>query len=193
MPSTKWVHLTCQGSDAVAVHAEHDRSWPCREGLRETFSNLTLGTYDVAETVPAGWNLVSSTCSDGSGPTSIGLSAGETVTCTFHDAREKGAILITKTRKHAADGPGDHPQAGVDFVITGGDLPAGGTTVTTGEDGTACLDELGLSSLVGDYTVTETVPGGYSASPASDIVTVRAESDRGDGNEAAAGPSTTPR
>ena len=153
-----------------------------------TFGDLNPGTYDVAETVPAGWNLVSATCDDGSDPATIGLSGGETVTCTFHDAREKGAILITKTRKHAADGPGDHPQAGVDFVITGGDLPAGGTTVTTGQDGTACLDGLGLSSLVGDYTVTETVPGGYSASPASDIVAVTAESDCGDGNEAAAGP-----
>jgi hypothetical protein len=32
-----------------------------------------------------------------------------------------GAIEITKTRKHAADGSSDHPHAGVDFVITGGD------------------------------------------------------------------------
>jgi hypothetical protein len=62
----------------------------------------------VAETVPAGWNLVSASCSDGSDPATIGLSAGETVTCTFHDAREKGAIEITKTRKHAA-APGSDP------------------------------------------------------------------------------------
>jgi hypothetical protein len=66
------------------------------------FGDLAPGTYDVAETVPNGWNLVSSTCDDGSTPNSIGLSGGETVTCTFHDARERGAILITKTRKHAA-------------------------------------------------------------------------------------------
>ena len=45
------------------------------------------------------------------------MSGGETVTCTFHDAREKGAIVITKTRKHAADGPGDHPQANVTFKV----------------------------------------------------------------------------
>jgi hypothetical protein len=153
-----------------------------------TFGDLAPGTYDVAETVPTGWNLVSATCDDGSSPASIGLSGGETVTCTFHDARQKGAILITKTRKHAADGPGDHPHQGVEFVITGGNLPAGGTTVTTGADGTACLGDLLLSSFAGDYTVTETVPAGYHGSLASDTVTVTTESTCGDGNEAAAGP-----
>jgi hypothetical protein len=132
-----------------------------------TFSDLAPGTYDVAETVPAGWNLVSATCDDGSDPASIGLSGGETVTCTFHDAREKGAILITKTRKHAADGPGDHPQANVTFKVTGGELPAAGTSVQTGSDGTACVDGLVVSSLVGDYTVTETVPAGYHADGAT--------------------------
>jgi hypothetical protein len=133
----------------------------------ETFPNLVPGTYDVAETVPAGWNLVSSSCSDGSNPASIGLSAGETVTCTFHDARETGAILITKTRKHAADGPGDHPQANVTFTVTGGGLPQAGITAQTGSDGTACVDGLLLSSFVGDYTVTETVPAGYHADGAT--------------------------
>jgi hypothetical protein len=154
----------------------------------KTFSDLAPGTYDVAETVPAGWNLVSGTCDDGSSPASIGLSGGETVTCTFHDARETGAIEITKTRKHAADGPGDHPHAGVTFTVTGGELPAAGVTAVTNANGVACVDGLLLSSFAGDYTVTETVPDGYSASPTSDTVTVTAESDCGDGNEAAAGP-----
>jgi Prealbumin-like fold domain len=154
----------------------------------KTFSDLAPGTYDVAETVPAGWNLVSGTCDDGSSPASIGLSGGETVTCTFHDARETGAIEITKTRKHAADGPGDHPHAGVTFTVTGGELPAAGVTAVTDANGVACVDGLLLSSFAGDYTVTETVPDGYSASPTSDTVTVTAESDCGDGNEAAAGP-----
>jgi len=153
-----------------------------------TFLDLATGTYDVAETVPAGWNLVSATCDDGSDPASIGLSAGETVTCTFHDAREKGAILITKTRKHAADGPGDHPHQGVTFTVTGGELPAAGVTAVTNAQGEACVDGLVLSSFVGDYTVTETVPAGYNGSPASDTVTVTTKSTCGDGNEAAAGP-----
>jgi hypothetical protein len=123
-----------------------------------TFAQLVPGTYDVAETVPANWNLVSSSCSDGSSPASIGLSGGETVTCTFHDARERGAIEITKTRKHAAAG-GSAPHAGVTFTVTGGELPAAGVTAVTDANGKACVDGL----LDGSYTVTESLPAGYHA------------------------------
>jgi hypothetical protein len=157
-----------------------------------TFGDLPPSIYDVAETVPAGWNLVSSNCSDGSDPAMIGLSAGETVTCTFHDAREQGAILISKTRKHAADGPGDHPHSGVTFKVTGGELPAAGIEATTNADGEACVDGLVLSSFVGNYTVTETVPAGYKANKTSDTVTVNAESTCGDGNEATVSFHNTP-
>ena len=125
-----------------------------------TFDDLSPAvTYDVAETVPAGWNLVSGTCDDGSDPAAIDLSPGELVTCTFHDARQTGAIRITKLRKHAADGPGDHPHAGVDFTITGGELPAAGVTGTTNVNGRICVDGLVLSSPVGDYTVHEVTAG----------------------------------
>lgn len=130
----------------------------------ESFSDLDPGTYDVAETVPANWNLESATCSDGSDPASIGLSPGESVTCTFTNARELGAIEITKTRKHAASGLGvDHPHAGVDFVITGGGLTEA-ITVTTDDTGVACATGLLVSALpgVGLYTITETVPDGYA-------------------------------
>jgi hypothetical protein len=160
-----------------------------------TFADLAPGTYDVAETVPAGWNLVSAICDDGSAVGSIGLTAGETVTCTFHDARETGAILITKTRKHAADGSGDHPHAGVTFTITGGELPAAGIPVVTGADGTFCLDGLVLSSFVGNYTVTETVPTGYHVvTPASGSTTVAvtAEATCASGTKAAADFHNTP-
>ena len=45
---------------------------------------LNPGTYAVAEVnIPAGWDLTSATCSDGSPVTAIVLGAGETVTCTF--------------------------------------------------------------------------------------------------------------
>jgi hypothetical protein len=126
-----------------------------------TFGDLAAGTYDAAETVPANWNLTSATCDDGSGVSAIGLSAGETVTCTFVNERERGAIKIIKLRKHAADGPGDHPQPGVTFTINGGELPAAGVTVTTDANGEACLGNLVVSGLVGNYSVTETVPAGY--------------------------------
>jgi hypothetical protein len=60
--------------------------------------------------------------------------------------------------------------------------------VVTHGQGAACYDGLLLSSFGGNYTVTEQVPAGYSASPTSDTVAVTQESSCGDGNEAVAGP-----
>ncbi|MEX1038231.1 MAG: hypothetical protein WDZ96_05200 [Acidimicrobiia bacterium] len=50
--------------------------------------DLDAGTYAVSETVPAGWNLVSAVCDDGSAPSAIGLDEGEVVTCTFTNEQE---------------------------------------------------------------------------------------------------------
>ena len=139
----------------------------------ESFSGIAPGTYDVAETVPTGWNLTSATCSDTSPATAISLQAGETITCTFTNARERGAIIIDKERKHAASGPGDHPHNGVSFTVTGGSTPAGGVGAVTAGEGRACVDNLLVSSLAGNYTVTETVPAGYrvvSTNPQTGIV-----------------------
>ena len=82
---------------------------------------------------------------------SFTLTAGNaTVTLTFVNVRQTGAILVTKTRKHAAAGPGDHPHAGVNFTVNG-------VTKATDANGQACFDGL----LPGAYTVHETVPAGY--------------------------------
>jgi hypothetical protein len=78
-----------------------------------------------------------------------------TISLTFVDPRQKGAILITKNRKHAADGSGDHPHAGVTFTLT-----PGGATAVTDANGQACFGNL----TQGSYTVTETVPAGYHLS-----------------------------
>jgi hypothetical protein len=157
-----------------------------------TFTDLKPGTYDVAETVPAGWTLVSATCDDGSLPSAIHLDAKETVTCTFHDARQKGAILITKTRKHAAGGPGDQPHPGVVFTVSGGSLAAS-VQVTTGANGTVCLGGLVLSSFVGNYTVTEAIPSGYhAAGDTSKTVSVTAEATCDSGPKAQVSFHNTP-
>jgi len=74
-----------------------------------------------------------------------------TVSLTFVDPRQPGAIKVTKTRKHAADGPGDHPHAGVSFTVNG-------VTKATDANGVACFDGL----VFGSYTVHETVPAGYA-------------------------------
>jgi hypothetical protein len=91
------------------------------------------------------------------------VTAGATTDLTatpFVNPRHRGAILVTKTRKHAADGPGDHPHAGVGFTVNG-------VTKTTDANGRACFDGL----LFGSFTVHETVPAGY-AGEADKTVTV---------------------
>ena len=104
--------------------------------------------------MPTGWTLQSATCDNGSGGTLVGgkissitVAADETVTCTFTNKLNQGAILITKTRKHAADGTGDHPHPGVSFTVNG-------VTKQTDANGKACFDGLPF----GSYNVAETVP-----------------------------------
>jgi len=99
--------------------------------------------------------------------------------------------LITKTRKHAAAGAGDHPHQGVDFLITGGELPAAGTTVTTDANGQTCVDGLVLSSFAGDYTVHEVTPTGYKGE-ADKTVTVNNKATCGSGSEAGVSFHNTP-
>jgi hypothetical protein len=94
------------------------------------------------------------------GTVDIVLEPGDTVDCTFVNSLQTGAIKIIKDRKHAADGPGDHPHAGVDFTVDG-------QTVTTDANGEACVDGLDLNNT---YTVHEETPAGYAANPDQDIL-----------------------
>ena len=109
-----------------------------------TISGVLAGAYWVVETtVPPGH--------DGAADQQVTVVADVTITLSdFVNPRHRGAILATKTRKHAADGSGDHPHAGVDFTVNG-------VTRTTDGNGQACFDNLAF----GQYTVHETTPAGY--------------------------------
>lgn len=142
-----------------------------------TFDDVLQGQYWVIETAaPPGHDLASPPHQ------AVTVVANETVEVTFVDPRQRGAILITKTRKHAADGAGDHPHAGVTFTVNG-------TSVVTNANGQACVDNL----LFGDYTVTETVPAGYApAGPTSQTVTVSQKATCASGPAATANFSNLP-
>jgi hypothetical protein len=113
----------------------------------------------VEDVIPAGWEFLSLDCSASVGvtPTIVGAqvtfaidAAPDVLECTYTNRQQLGAIRITKTRKHAADGPGNHPHAGVDFTVNG-------VTKATDANGVACFDGLSF----GSYTVHETTPAGY--------------------------------
>jgi hypothetical protein len=117
-----------------------------------TFTGLALGSYDVTETVPAGWDLAGIVCVDpdsgttvdvGTATASIDLDDQEVVTCTFTD-HERGSILIGKTALGSATPPS------FDFT---GDLGA----FSLANGGSTSFDDL----VAGTYLVTETVPGGW--------------------------------
>jgi hypothetical protein len=65
------------------------------DGQSSASSPLEPGSYSVSETPVAGWDT-SASCSDGSPPSNISLSAGERVTCTFTNT-QRGTVAVNKT------------------------------------------------------------------------------------------------
>jgi hypothetical protein len=89
---------------------------------------LVPGTYSVAEVnIPAGWDLTSSSCTDGSAVTAISLQAGETVTCTFNN-RQRGHVRVVKT---VAGGPIPAGQSYTFQLRSGASAGTAGTILET--------------------------------------------------------------
>jgi uncharacterized protein YbdZ (MbtH family) len=106
----------------------------------------------VAETLPAGWRLVGSTCSDGSPASNISLDADETVTCTFTNEK-LGKIIVDKVTQPSGD-----PQSFA-FTLTGG--PSNLTDSFSLTD-TATPRASALIRPGSGYAVAETVPAGWA-------------------------------
>jgi hypothetical protein len=130
----------------------------------ETCTNVPIGNYIVTEGAdPTGFAFDDVTCvatgsgtgsQDGTIPKQANIAivaGGDSVTCTYVNNQQLGAIKVTKTSSKSGD-----LLAGATFSVTG---PGGfSDTLTTGADGTDCVDGL----VFGSYTVTETgAPPGY--------------------------------
>ncbi|MBV9596506.1 MAG: hypothetical protein JOZ87_06550, partial [Chloroflexi bacterium] len=140
----------------------------------DDLSKLQPGDYTITEfpPVPAGlaWASTSITCAGATPPVSgaavtVTIVAGQTVTCAYTDTLSTytptptvtttptptpnvpGAIRVTKLDRDT-----QAPLAGGVFTITGPN--AYSASVTTGADGTACVDGLPF----GTYSVHETTP-----------------------------------
>ncbi|HKY75496.1 MAG TPA: SpaA isopeptide-forming pilin-related protein, partial [Acidimicrobiia bacterium] len=109
-----------------------------------TIEDVPQGQYWVVETVAPPNH-------DGAADQSVEVVADEQVTLTFRNPRRLGAILVTKTRKHAADGTGDHAHPGVGFTVDGG------TAQETDANGQVCFGGLSF----GEHIVHEVTPDGY--------------------------------
>ncbi len=164
----------------------------------EDCTNVPVGSYTVTEgALPANFALESLTCNTENGGSGaqdalnpaqadITVVANSHVTCTYVNKLQLGAIKITKTSSKAAA----TPLSGATFSITSGGTAITGSPVTTGSNGTFCVDHLPF----GSYSVTETgAPTGYAIDNSSAVtVTVSQNSTCGDGNEATSTFTDTP-
>ena len=148
------------GIDAQGNFSLNDKGNTSGDNTANTVSEQAFaGTYTVTEGAdPTGFKFESLTCTGGTtsitGETvKITLAPDDNVTCTYLNKQQLGAIKVTKVSSKAAA----TPLAGAKFSVTGpGSFSA---TLTTGTDGTACVDNLAF----GSYTVTETAaPPGYA-------------------------------
>ena len=65
-------------------------------GTTTLSKDVAPGTYGVAETPKPGYTLTDTSCSDSSAVGSIGVSAGEIVTCTFTNTRNSATFTLNK-------------------------------------------------------------------------------------------------
>ncbi len=119
--------------------SDYDEGFALVDGEQEQSTILNPGTYSVSEDVPSGWELTSATCSDGSSPDAIAVSAGEIVKCTFTNTK-LAEIVVTKETI-----PDGHPEV-FDFT---------GAIVDTLGDG----DSSSKFVPAGTYSVTESIAG----------------------------------
>jgi hypothetical protein len=137
--------------DGSAPHGAEDTatSMTCTTAANGNCSitNVPFGNYWAVETTtPSGH--------DTAADQSFSLTQATpnlTVSLTFVDPRQTGAIKVTKLVK-VPDSVNDQPMSGVSITVNG-------VTKQTDANGKACFDGL----LFGNYTVTETVPTGYHA------------------------------
>ena len=137
------------------------QTFPLADGQQNDSGLLVAGTYSVSEAVPAGWDQTSATCDDGSSPSSIGLQAGETVTCTFVNTKRAHLIVI----KHVVNDNGGSAVASnwQMHVKSGGSDIAGSPF--------AGAESPGVSKEIvpGSYNVSETGgPAGYALTYSGD-------------------------
>jgi hypothetical protein len=128
-----------------------DAAGSISDGELIVVSSLRPGTYTSTETVPAGWQLTGIVCSDSDSrgntttrTATFKVALGETVKCTFHNARVQPGTIIVEKQTIPDGAPDSFTFTGdlYGFASDGGQMEMGGL-----EPGT--------------YSVTEVVPEGW--------------------------------
>ena len=113
--------------------------------------------YSVSETVPAGWDLASATCSDGSPPSNIDVSVSEEVTCTFTNNKRAQIVVVQDT---LPDDPQDF-----DYTAGGGLTPTSFQLDDDGDNSNALSNTRTFDNVSpgSGYSISQTTPGGWTA------------------------------
>ncbi len=144
--------FTAGGGLSPASFTLDDDSDPALSNT-QSFTDVAPGSgYTVSEATPAGWDLSSATCDDGSPTFNISVSAGEVVTCTFTNTK-RGQIVITK------DAQPNDPQD-FSFTANGGLSPAG-FSLDDDSDGTLPNSQTFNNVAPGTYSVSEQATSGW--------------------------------
>src|SRR3989338_787578 len=163
--------------DGDATLFEFDPSYGATFSLSDGQENnsgfiLAPGAYSIAEVSQSGWQLTNVTCSDGSLPDAINVSAGETVTCVFTNTidelckdvgddiviNENQAYVINSVDSSANSGSnsangGNGGSAGNGGSVAGSDnddntTGAGGTGGNGGGGGTITTGNAGTGTII---------------------------------------------
>lgn len=137
------------------------------DGQSNDSGNLAPGNYSFSETLPPGWTLQSINCSNGNANGMFYLNAGEVVTCTVTNIRQRGNLIVKKVIDIDGDLSTDEDQSlgqtwqfDVDGTSANTDDPVAGYTDSNGK--------LPFNSLkIGQYSVIETTQTGYDLFDAS--------------------------
>lgn len=158
------VGTTCTGSAVTPTFS-------CSTGSdgKCSMTDVPFGTYCVAETVtPSGYFTATA-------QTATVSATSASVTLTFVDLPQPGAIKITKYGYDKGVDGGQRPLSGATFSIK----DASGTVVGTGTSdasGVVCVDN--LQPLGATFTVTETAaPTGWAIDTTSQTVTLSGNAD----------------
>jgi Tol biopolymer transport system component/agmatine/peptidylarginine deiminase len=126
----------------------------------QTFASVAAHAgYTLAESVPAGWDLQSATCDNGSPVSNIDVAPGQTVTCTFTN-RKRGKVVVVENSL-----PDDAQN--FSFTAAGGLSP---TSFTLDDDANPTLSNTQTFNDVvpaSGYSVAETVPTGWDLQSAT--------------------------
>jgi plastocyanin len=119
----------------------------------QAFNDVAPGSgYTIGESTPAGWDLSSATCDDGSPTFNISVGPGEVVTCTFTNVK-RGRIVIVK------DAVPDDPQD-FSFTTSGGLSPAS-FSLDDDSNGTLSNTQTFNNVAAGTYSVSEQPTSGW--------------------------------